>query len=152
MIKKIPFTIITIVQILFIILSFSLHILSKKKMGVMRHFIYTNNKLNGIYNMENIINIASFIILVIIAFSILLFFRMVYSRRRFNIESRYLYILNISLFLLGIFLITFLHIFSEKKLLAYYYMSLIFFIVYIIEFIKTASYFLIKRIDTIKSI
>ena len=29
------------------ILAFTLHILSKKKMGVMRHFVYTNNKLNS---------------------------------------------------------------------------------------------------------
>lgn len=151
MIKKISFGLATIIQILLIITAFALHILSKKKMGVMRHFVYTNNKLNNMYNMQSIINIALFIILVIIIFSILLFFRMAYSRRRFNIpqiySSRYLYILNTSLFLLGILLMIFLKVFSANKLLSYYYMSLIFFIVYIIEFIKISVYFLIKKIN-----
>ena len=151
MAKKIFFIPSTIIQILFMILAFTLHILSKKKMGVMRHFVYTNNKLNNMHNMENIINIALFIVFVIIIFSILLFFRMVYSRRRFNMpriySSRYLYILNTSLFLFGILLMIFLKVFSANKLLSYYYMSLIFFIVYIIEFIKISIYFLIKKTD-----
>ena len=56
-------------------------------------------------------------------------------------------ILNTSLFLFGILLMIFLKVFSANKLLSYYYMSLIFFIVYIIEFIKISIYFLIKKTD-----
>ena len=152
MVKKILFSSASVIQVLFMILAFTLHILSKKKMGVMRHFVYTNNKLNSMHNMENIMNIALFIVLIIVIFSILMFFRMVYSSRRFNngkiYTSRYLYILNISLFLLGILSMIFTKLFSAATLLSYYYMSLIFFIVYMIEFIKTCIYFLIKKISS----
>lgn len=140
MIKKILFGLITIVQVLFVILAFVLHVLSKKKMGVMRHFVYTNNKLNSIYNMENIINIASIIVLIIIILSIAMFIYIIKKK-----SNRYLYVLNISLFLFGILLISFFNIFSQKTLLSYYYMSLIFFIAYIVEFIKTAVYFMISK-------
>lgn len=137
MIKKILFALITIVQVLFVILAFVLHVLSKKKMGVMRHFVYTNNKLNSIYNMENVMNIASIIVLIIL--SIAMFIYIIKKK-----PSIYLYVLNISLFLFGILLISFFNIFSQKTLLSYYYMSLIFFIVYVAEFIKTAVYFMIS--------
>ena len=86
MIKKILFALITIVQVLFVILAFVLHVLSKKKMGVMRHFVYTNNKLNSIYNMENVMNIASIIVLIIIILSIAMFIYIIKKKL-----SRYLY-------------------------------------------------------------
>ncbi|MDA1470220.1 hypothetical protein OGZ02_15675 [Brachyspira hyodysenteriae] len=44
MIKKISFISVTVIQVLFVISAFALQFLSKRKMGVMRHFVYYNKK------------------------------------------------------------------------------------------------------------
>ncbi|WP_286032850.1 hypothetical protein [Brachyspira pilosicoli] len=91
-------------------------------------------------HMENVMNIASIIVLIIIILSIAMFIYIIKKK-----PSIYLYVLNISLFLFGILLISFFNIFSQNTLLSYYYMSLIFFIVYVAEFIKTAVYFMTSK-------
>lgn len=115
-------------------------------MGVMRHFIYKNNKLNDIYNMENIINILCLIIFLILIFAII---NIVIFRKKKKLiypHKKYFYIINISLILLGLIFIIFLKYFSIDKILTYYYISLIFLIVYIIEFIKAIIYSIKKAL------
>lgn len=150
MIKKISFISVTVIQVLFVISAFALQFLSKKKMGVMRHFVYYNKKLETIYNIPFLINAASFLILIIIIIIIaaIVFFYFFKSKIYSN---KYMMLFNISLIILGILFIIFLRMFSRESLLAYYYMTLIFFIVYISEFIKTSLYYLfIKKSKNIK--
>ncbi|MDO7019861.1 hypothetical protein Q5M86_03625 [Brachyspira innocens] len=139
MIKKISFISATIIQVLFVISAFALQFLSKKKMGVMRHFVYYNKKIETIYNMPFLINAVSFIVLIIIILTAIVFFYFLKSK---IYNNKYMMFLNISLFVLGILFIIFLRMFSRESLLAYYYMALIFFIVYIAELIKTSFYYL----------
>ena len=139
MIKKISFISATIIQVLFVISAFALQFLSKKKMGVMRHFVYYNKKIETIYNMPFLINAVSFIVLIIIILAAIVFFYFLKSK---IYNNKYMMFLNISLFVLGILFIIFLRMFSRESLLAYYYMTLIFFIVYIAELIKTSLYYL----------
>ncbi|WP_157153721.1 hypothetical protein [Brachyspira murdochii] len=147
MIKKISFISVTVIQVLFVISAFALQFLSKKKMGVMRHFVYYNKKLETIHNMPFLINTASFLILIIIILAAILFFYFFKSKIYSNKD---MILLNISLIILGILFIIFLRMFSRESLLAYYYMTLIFFIVYIIELIKTSLYLFIKKSKNIK--
>ncbi|MEI0517230.1 hypothetical protein [Brachyspira murdochii] len=148
MIKKISFISVTVIQVLFVISAFALQFLSKKKMGVMRHFVYYNKKLETIYNIPFLINAASFLILIIIIIAAIVFFYFFKSKIYSN---KYMMLFNISLIILGILFIIFLRMFSRESLLAYYYMTLIFFIVYISEFIKTSLYYLfIKKSKNIK--
>ena len=140
--KKSFFIIINIFQIILLIFAYVLSFLSHKKMGVMRHFVYKNNKLNNEYNMENIINILCFIIFLIIIFALINLIIFIFRKNKNLLYSynKYFYIINISLMLLGFIFIIFLKYFSIDKILTYYYISLIFLIVYIIEFIKAIIY------------
>ncbi|MDO6994930.1 hypothetical protein Q5M87_13025, partial [Brachyspira innocens] len=106
---------------------------------VMRHFVYYNKKIETIYNMPFLINAVSFIVLIIIILTAIVFFYFLKSK---IYNNKYMMFLNISLFVLGILFIIFLRMFSRESLLAYYYMALIFFIVYIAELIKTSFYYL----------
>ena len=144
--KKLFFIALSIFQIILLIFAYILNFLSRKKMGVMRHFIYKNNKLNDIYNMENIINILCLIIFLILIFAII---NIVIFRKKKKLiypHKKYFYIINISLILLGLIFIIFLKYFSIDKILTYYYVSLIFLIVYIIEFIKAIIYSIKKAL------
>ncbi|WP_300757006.1 hypothetical protein [uncultured Brachyspira sp.] len=142
MIKKISFISVTVIQVLFVISALALQFLSKKKMGVMRHFVYYNKKIETIYNMPFLINAVSFIVLIIIILAAILFFYFLKSK---IYNNKYMMFLNVSLFILGIIFIIFLKMFSRESLLAYYYMTLIFFIVYIAELIKTSLYLFIVK-------
>ena len=92
--------------------------------------------------MENIINILCFIIFLIIIFALINLIIFIFRKNKNLLYSynKYFYIINISLMLSGFIFIIFLKYFSIDKILTYYYISLIFLIVYIIEFIKAIIY------------
>ena len=144
--SKLFFILLNIIQVILFIIAYILDFLSRKKMGVMRHFVYKNSKLNETYNMENVINILCIIIILIAVFALINLIVFIYKRKikiclslKF-FHKMYFYILNISLIILSILFIIFLKYFSSEKTLAYYYINLIFLIVYIIEFIKLIIY------------
>lgn len=144
--KKLFFIALSIFQIILLIFAYILNFLSRKKMGVMRHFIYKNNKLNDMYNIENIINILCLIIFLILIFAIINIVIFRKKKKLIYTHKKYFYIINISLILLGLIFIIFLKYFSIDKILTYYYISLIFLIVYIIEFIKAIIYSIKKAL------
>lgn len=140
------FILMNICQIILFIIAYLLDFMSRKKMGVMRHLVYKNNRLNEIYNMENIINILFFIITLIIIFALinLIIFIFKVKNKNFLFYVKHFYIVNISLILLGLFFIIFLKCFSIEKILAYYYINSIFLIIYLIEFTKV-TFILLKN-------
>lgn len=137
MIKKIFFIFTTMIQFILIISAFILEMLSKKKMGIMRHFVYYNKKIENTYDMTLIINIASIAVLIVVIFSLIL---LLYNKKVQMHNNKYMSFLNSSLFICGILLFVFLQYFSRNVLLTYYCMSLVFFIVYIAEIIKAFIY------------
>lgn len=132
------FILMNICQIILFIIAYLLDFLSRNKMGVMRHFVYKNNRLNEIYNMEYIMNIVCFTIILITMLGLINLIIFIFKKKNnFSLfYGKYFYIVNISLILLGLFFIIFLKYFSIEKILTYYYINLIFLIIYLIEFIK----------------
>ena len=117
--SKLFFILLNIIQIILFIIAYILDFLSRKKMGVMRHFVYKNSKLNETYNMENIINILCIIIILIVVFALINLIVFIYKRKskiclslKF-FHKMYFYILNISLIILSILFIIFLKYFSK---------------------------------------
>lgn len=130
--KKIIRRIPLVLQLLLLVGAFAINYFTQTRMGMMRHVIFTNNKWESHFHASTIKNVSVIVLgLALLAAVICLIFR----------KRSYIYDMHTKLFIgISIVMISgtvvFMSVLSTDNVLAYYFLSIILYIISLIQVVK----------------
>lgn len=124
-----------ILQVLSLIAAYGIQMFSTKRMGMMRHLIYTNQKWEMQYPIQTIRNISIGILLV---FSAIILYGLI-RKHNYTANKKALYMVLMEVITTAIF-IGFTLFYSSESCLSYYFISIALGIVSLIQSIKSIVY------------
>lgn len=128
--KKLGNIIINILQLLLLLGAFALNYFTKKKMGMARHMVYLNQKIENNYPVEIIkYSLLSIIILMTI------FILILYMKNK-NDKTNDIYMISITL-IASILFIVFTISQSKQSIKSYYFIVLLIGVFYILQILKS---------------
>jgi len=125
----------TILQVLSLIVAYVIQMFSTKKMGMMRHLIYTNQKWEMQYPIQTMRNISIGFLVIL---SIIILYRLI-RKHNYTTNKKALYMILMEVIITIIF-VSFTLFYSSESYLSYYFISIALGIILLLQGIKSIAY------------